>query len=396
MISPATLKWAEFKLEAIEISTREKLLFPFINMAITSHESFEDSIATLLSINFAGVIPFQSWKEIFLCAFEGDLGQYNDEFCIDMMIMDLQAIKNRDPACQSLVNAYLNFKGFKALQSHRAAHILWKANRKEISLAIQSRCAELWSVDIHPAADIGGGLMIDHGTGVVIGETAVVGRNCSFLHGVTLGSTGKDCSDRHPKIGDDVLIGCNAMILGNIHIGRSCKIGSGSVVIKSLPNNVTAVGNPARIIGQSSEKTSAAAEMDLALKNVVTPCGSAFRSTWAIWADGSIVYEDIDIDEKGFIDRTDIKRVLVQKHTIEIPDRCIDMLFSKLDHEGSGRISRPHFEEMMTVFRPLLNDDKELVKWKNFSLVTSESSADAILMNYFRKISETVSDGLSI
>ena len=137
----------------------------------------------------------------------GLCGTYNGEKLADMIVADLAAIKNRDPACQNLVNAFLYFKGFKALQSHRAAHILWYSGRRDIALAIQSRCAELWSVDIPPAARIGAGLMIDHGTGVVIGETAVVGRNCSFLHGVTLGSTGKDTGDRHPKIGDDVLIG---------------------------------------------------------------------------------------------------------------------------------------------------------------------------------------------
>lgn len=202
---------------------------------------------------------------------------YDGEQYLNILIKDLLAIQNRDPACQSLVNAYLYFKGFKALQAHRAAHILWSAGRKDVALAIQSRCSELWSVDIHPAAHVGAGLMIDHGTGVVIGETAVVGNNCSFLHGVTLGSTGKESGDRHPKIGDDVLIGCNAMVLGRITIGRSAKIGSGSVVIKSIPANATAVGNPARIIGRSAETTTAAAEMDLALNNVVSSCGAFYE-----------------------------------------------------------------------------------------------------------------------
>lgn len=129
------------------------------------------------------------------------------------------------------------------------------------------------------------GLMLDHGSGVVIGETACVGKNCSFLHGVTLGSTGKDKGDRHPKIGHDVLIGCHAVLLGNISIGDSCKIGSGSIVLRSLPNCVTAVGNPAKVVG-TSLCFSAAASMDLALHNVVTSSGLAYDEGFYQYADG--------------------------------------------------------------------------------------------------------------
>lgn len=199
--------------------------------------------------------------------------KYDGQYLADVLIADLTAIKTRDPACRSIVNAYLNFKGFKALQAHRAAHMLWYACRRDVSLAIQARAAELWSVDIHPAAHIGPGLMIDHGTGVVIGETAVVGRDCSFLHGVTLGATGKDTGDRHPKIGDGVLIGCNAIVLGNITVGNQSKIGSGSVVIKPVSDHDTVVGNPARSIGKTMETTTPAAEMDLGLKSVAMPSG---------------------------------------------------------------------------------------------------------------------------
>ncbi len=127
--------------------------------------------------------------------------------------------------------------------------------------------------------DPGEGLMIDHGTGVVIGETSIVGKNCSFLHGVTLGSTGKDKGDRHPKIGNDVLIGCGTTVLGNINVGNCCKIGSGSIVLKSLPSQSTAVGNPARIVGKSL-CPSAAASMDVALKYVITEDGKRYDTTW--------------------------------------------------------------------------------------------------------------------
>lgn len=127
--------------------------------------------------------------------------------------------------------------------------------------------------------------MLDHGSGVVIGETAVIGKNCSFLHGVTLGSTGKDSGDRHPKVGSDVLIGCNAILLGNISIGDSCKIGSGSIVLRSLPSNVTAVGNPAKIVG-TSLCSSSAQSMDIALHNVVTATGVAYDRDWNNFGDG--------------------------------------------------------------------------------------------------------------
>lgn len=129
------------------------------------------------------------------------------------------------------------------------------------------------------------GLMLDHGTGTVIGETATIGRNCSFLHGVTLGSTGKDRGDRHPKVGHDVLIGCNATLLGNITIGDSCKIGSGSIVLRTLPSGVTAVGNPARIVGTATGE-SAGSSLDWALNNVTTNSGESYNTTWQLYADG--------------------------------------------------------------------------------------------------------------
>jgi serine O-acetyltransferase len=134
--------------------------------------------------------------------------------------------------------------------------------------------------------------MIDHGTGVVIGETAVVGKNCSFLHGVTLGSTGKEKGDRHPKIGDDVLIGCNTTVLGNISIGSCCKIGSGSIVLKSLPKGLTAVGNPARVVGKSL-CPSASMGMDVALEHVQNSQGVAYSTTWSMYVEGENYAEGI-------------------------------------------------------------------------------------------------------
>ncbi|TQD94344.1 hypothetical protein C1H46_020030 [Malus baccata] len=158
-------------------------------------------------------------------------------------------LSERDPACVSYSHCLLNFKGFLACQAHRAAHKLWSQGRKVLALLIQNRVSEVFAVDIHPGAKIGSGILLDHATGLVVGETAVIGNDVSILHSVTLGGTGKASGDRHPKIGDGVLIGAGTCILGNIRIGEGAKVGAGSVVIKDVPARTTVVGNPARLIG---------------------------------------------------------------------------------------------------------------------------------------------------
>ena len=158
----------------------------------------------------------------------------------------------RDPACKGYVQPLLYFKGFLALQSHRVAHWLWQQNREPLALYLQSRVSELFQVDIHPAAPIGCGVFIDHGTGIVIGETARVGDDVSMLHGVTLGGTGADRGDRHPKIGKGVLLGAGAKVLGNITVGDYAKVASGSVVLKNVPPHCTAAGVPARLVKSES------------------------------------------------------------------------------------------------------------------------------------------------
>lgn len=160
---------------------------------------------------------------------------------------------DRDPACTRYFQPLLFFKGFQALQAHRLAHHLWQNGRKTLAVALQSQISEMFHVDIHPAARVGTGILIDHATGVVIGETAVVGDNVSILHQVTLGGTGSAGGDRHPKIGNGVLIGAGVTILGNISVGNNAKIGAGSVVVLDVPAGTTAVGVPARIV--SSAKT---------------------------------------------------------------------------------------------------------------------------------------------
>ncbi|KAI4357163.1 hypothetical protein L6164_001130 [Bauhinia variegata] len=162
-------------------------------------------------------------------------------------VADLRAARERDPACVSYSHCLLNYKGFLACQAHLVGHRLWQQSRRPLALALNSLIADVFAVDIHPAAKIGKGILFDHATGVVVGETAVIGNNVSILHHLTLGGTGKMGGDSHPKIGYGVLIGAGATIPGNVKIGEGAKIGAGSVVLIDVPARTTAVGNPARL-----------------------------------------------------------------------------------------------------------------------------------------------------
>ena len=181
---------------------------------------------------------------------------------------DITAYYERDPACDQYCLPLLYFKGYHAIQAHRINHCLWKEGRKTLAYFLQNRASEVFGVDIHPAARFGQGIMIDHGTGVVIGETAVLGNDISIFHGVTLGGSGKEGGDRHPKIGDGVMIGANASILGNIRIGTNAKIGAGSVVVADVPSSITVVGVPAKPVGRSVKAPSADMDQNIDLSGV--------------------------------------------------------------------------------------------------------------------------------
>jgi serine O-acetyltransferase len=163
--------------------------------------------------------------------------------------VDIQAFFDRDPACTRLMEPILYFKGFQAIQTHRLAHWLWNKGRYDFALYLQSRSSSVFQTDINPAARIGRGIFLDHATGLVVGSTATIGDNVSILQGVTLGGTGKESGDRHPKIGDGVLIGAGAKILGNIRVGNCSRIAAGSVVLKEVPSCSTVAGVPAKVIG---------------------------------------------------------------------------------------------------------------------------------------------------
>jgi len=232
--------------EETEIDVRnEPILASFLHATILKHHSLE----TALSYHLANKLgchetPAILIREVIDEALENDpeIGQ-----CVRN---DIKAVYERDSACDRFSMPLLYFKGFLAVQSYRIAHWLWQNNRKSLSLYFQHRISMVFGVDIHPAAKLGSGLMIDHATGVVIGETSVVGNNVSIMQSVTLGGTGKEDGDRHPKVSDGVLISAGAKILGNICIGEGAKIGAGSVVLQDVPAHTTAAGVPAKLIGK--------------------------------------------------------------------------------------------------------------------------------------------------
>lgn len=169
----------------------------------------------------------------------------------EVLRADIMAVVDRDPACERTIEPILYFKGFHALQTHRLAHWLWRTGRRDLALYLQSRSSSVYQVDIHPAVPMGRGIFLDHATGLVVGETATLGDNVSILQGVTLGGTGKEHGDRHPKIRNGVLIGAGAKILGNIEVGHCARIAAGSVVLKPVPPCTTVAGVPARVVGEA-------------------------------------------------------------------------------------------------------------------------------------------------
>lgn len=235
----------DIRREAEAAIAAEPALGGFIFATVLSHTRLEDVICHRVA-NRVGV---NADANLIMQSFRGLLEANPD--MASVFRDDLAAVRDRDPACNRYIEPLLHFKGFHALATHRFAHEMWRKGRTDFALYLQSEASRLFAVDIHPAARIGRGLMLDHATGVVIGETAVVGDNCSFLHAVTLGGSGKETGDRHPKIGSGVLIGAGAKVLGNIHVGNCSKIAAGSVVLTDVPPNMTAAGVPARIVGSA-------------------------------------------------------------------------------------------------------------------------------------------------
>jgi serine O-acetyltransferase len=235
--------WAALRNEAEAAAQKEAALASLLAAVILNHKTLGGALSYQLARKLGDQeLRAMSIREIAEDAYESDPG------LVESAEADLRAVFERDPACKGYVQPFLFFKGFAALQTQRVAHWLWGEGRETLALYLQSRMSELFQVDIHPATRIGRGVFVDHGTGIVIGETAVIGDDVSMLQGVTLGGTGAERGDRHPKIGKGVLLGAGAKVLGNIVIGDYAKIASGSVVLKPVPAGCTAAGVPARLV----------------------------------------------------------------------------------------------------------------------------------------------------
>jgi serine O-acetyltransferase len=245
VIDPSTPPpvWAALRNEAARVAKTEAALASLLHTVILSHEDLGGALSYQLARKLGDQeLGAMTIREIAGQAYEADPS------LVTTAEADLKAVFERDPACRGYVQPFLFFKGFMALQTHRVAHWLWKQGREAMAFHLQSRSSELFQTDINPAARIGSGVFFDHGTGIVVGETAVIGDDVSMLHGVTLGGTGAERGDRHPKVGKGVLLGAGAKVLGNITIGDYAKIASGSVVLKPVPAGCTAAGVPARLV----------------------------------------------------------------------------------------------------------------------------------------------------
>jgi serine O-acetyltransferase len=238
--------WDSMREEARAAAERDPLLAAFLYSTIINHRSLEECVIyriceRLDHPDMQAILLRQTFDEML-----ADWPEWGS-----ILRVDIQAVYDRDPACLRFMEPVLYFKGFHAIQTHRLAHWLLNHGRRDFALYLQSRSSSVFQTDINPAARIGKGIFLDHATGVVVGETAIIGDNVSILHGVTLGGTGKEGSDRHPKIANGVLIGAGAKILGNIQIGHCSRVAAGSVVLKEVPPKTTVAGVPAKVVGEA-------------------------------------------------------------------------------------------------------------------------------------------------
>lgn len=238
--------WAKIVSEAREAVDAEPLLGGMVHASVLHHDTFECALAYRVAQKMASPeMSEQLIREI------ADEAYAADPSLADAARADISAVYDRDPACHRYLQPLLYFKGFQVIQAHRISNWLWREGRHDLAYFFQMRMSEHFSVDIHPACRIGQGLFLDHAHALVFGETAVIGDNVSILHSVTLGGTGKEDEDRHPKIGNGVLIGAGAKVLGNISIGACSRVAAGSVVLSDVPPKTTVAGVPARVVGEA-------------------------------------------------------------------------------------------------------------------------------------------------
>ncbi|MDG1204682.1 MAG: serine O-acetyltransferase [Pseudomonadales bacterium] len=248
-IASAGSLWQAMRQEVKARAEFEPIMATYFQATVLNHDTLEGSLSFLLASKLdSSVVSSMALREIIQDAF------VNEASLTRAAEIDIKATRERDPACNSYSTPFLFYKGFQALQIHRVAHWLWTQERHSLAFFLQNQVSTIFGVDIHPAARIGCGIMLDHATGLVIGETAIVEDDVSILHGVTLGGTGKESGDRHPKVRCGVMIGANASIIGNLEIGEGAKVGAGSVVMKDVPAHVTVAGIPAKIIGMPNQE----------------------------------------------------------------------------------------------------------------------------------------------
>ena len=248
-LCPDASLWSIMRSETERNVSTEPLLAGYLNAAILNHDSFEAALSFRLASKLeSSVLPPTLVRHLVEEAIASDPG-----ICTAAQY-DLAAVYSRDPACDNVITAFLFLKGFHALEAGRVAHWLWHGDRRTLAKLFQSKISAHLGVDIHPAARLGRGIMFDHATGIVVGETAVIEDDVSVLHSVTLGGTGNETGDRHPKIRRGVLLSAGCKIIGNIEVGEGAKVGAGSVVLADVPPHVTVAGIPARIVGTPRDK----------------------------------------------------------------------------------------------------------------------------------------------
>jgi serine O-acetyltransferase len=258
--------WSSIRREAEQVERDEPLMASLVHAGILHHSSLERA----LSYRIAQKLASPEMSDLILREIADEAYGDDPELGIAARA-DILAVFERDPACHRYLQPLLFFKGFQALQCYRVGHWLWGRRRKDMAYFIQMRTSEVFGVDVHPGARMGNGIMIDHAHSIVIGETAVVGDNVSMLHSVTLGGTGKEDGDRHPKIGEGVLIGAGAAVLGNIRVGSCSRIAAGSVVLQDIPPCKTVAGVPARIVGEAG-----CAEPSKSMNQLLSEAGEGF------------------------------------------------------------------------------------------------------------------------
>jgi serine O-acetyltransferase len=304
--------------DAIAAASREPWMAGILQHIIDAR-SFEDAVANMLMHKLAyETTNKQEMRRKFRDALLEES---------DACRADAQAVVQRDPAADGVLDVVMYFKGFSAIQGYRIAHRAWEAGERAYALWLQSRCSQQFGVDIHPAAVIGPAVIIDHATGVVIGETAVVGEGCTLLHGVTLGGSGKDHGDRHPKIGKHVLLGAGCSVLGNIRVGDRAKLGAGSIVLKPIPSGATAVGAPAKIVGRVVEENPAGRGW---VDAGVTEC---------VWSE---LTKHAGPTPKNTISYPSFKKLLAHS---SVDEAAIGELFFELDGNLDGFITEKEFRE---------------------------------------------------